>query len=102
MRLTSEQSDYLRILGHTLKPVVDVGAGGLTNSTLIAIDRALNDNELVKVRLPFGNKARRSRLIEDLVPKAHALLVLHGGSMALLYRPANHPTIKLPGSQINT
>src|SRR5690606_41034220 len=29
MHLTEEQSNYLRILGHTLTPVIDVGPGGV-------------------------------------------------------------------------
>lgn len=96
MRLSNEQSDYLRILGHELKPVVEVGAGGVTPSLVRQIDEALNDQELVKVRVPFGDKVRRSRVLEELAPLAQAHLVQRVGTTALLYRPAREPGITLP------
>lgn len=96
MGLTNEQSHYLRILGHDLKPVVDIGAGGVTNSLIKQIDRALAHHELVKVRVPFGDKRRRSRVIEELAPLAQAHVVQRAGTCCLLYRPADEPTIRLP------
>jgi RNA-binding protein len=96
MRLTEEQSDYLRILGHSLKPIVDVGAGGLTESLLKELERALDDHELVKVRVRFGNRERRGRVFEELAPLAQACLVKPDGYVALLYRPSDRGKIRLP------
>lgn len=96
MHLTEEQSNYLRILGHTLTPAVDVGAGGLTNSLLKQVDKALADHELVKVRVRFGDRERRSRVFEELAPLAEACLVKQAGYVALLYRPSDQGTIQLP------
>ncbi|HEU4619818.1 MAG TPA: YhbY family RNA-binding protein [Gammaproteobacteria bacterium] len=96
MRLTEEQTDYLRILGHSLEPIVDVGAGGLTDSLLKELDRALADHELIKVRVRFGNKERRGRVFEELAPLAQALLVKRDGYVALLYRPSVVGKIRLP------
>jgi RNA-binding protein len=96
MHLTEEQTDYLRILGHSLKPTVDVGAGGLTDSVLKELDRALADHELVKVRVRFGNRERRGKVFEDLAPLAQACLVKPDGFVALLYRPSDQGKIRLP------
>jgi RNA-binding protein len=96
MGLTDEQSHYLRILGHDLQPVADVGAGGVTNSLIKQIDRALAHHELVKVRVPFGDKRRRSKVIDELAPLAQAHLVQRASNCCLLYRPADEPTIRLP------
>ncbi len=96
MHLTEEQTDYLRILGHSLTPIVDVGAGGLTESLVRELDRALADHELVKVRVRFGNRERRGRVFEELAPLAHALLVKPDGYVALLYRSSGHGKIRLP------
>jgi len=101
MRLTSEQNDYLRILGHKLKPALDVGAGGLTQSLLKQIDNALDAHELVKVRVPYGDRERRQRLLEELAPRSRAHLVERASHEALLYRPATQPVIDLPGRQSN-
>jgi RNA-binding protein len=96
MHLTEEQSNYLRILGHTLTPAVDIGAGGLTNSLMKELDKALTDHELVKVRVRFGDRERRSKVFEKLAPLADACLVKEAGYVALLYRPSNPSTIRLP------
>ncbi|HEX5420699.1 MAG TPA: YhbY family RNA-binding protein [Gammaproteobacteria bacterium] len=96
MRLTEEQSDYLRILGHSLTPIIDVGAGGLTDSLLKELDRALADHELIKVRVRFGNRERRGRVFEELAPLAQACLVKPDGYVALLFRPSENSKIRLP------
>lgn len=96
MRLTQQQSSYLQILGHDLQSVIDVGAGGLTNSTLKAIERALDEHELVKVRVPFGDRRKRGSVLDELAPMSRAALVQRAGNTVLLYRPAHEPVIKLP------
>lgn len=98
MRLTDEQTYYLTILGHDLKPIVDVGAGGITNHDLKRIDRALDEQELVKVRVPFGSRERRTETLERLAPLAEAHLVRRDSNSALLYRPGEQAAIRLPGS----
>ena len=101
MRLTDEQSDYLRLLGHDLKPTLNIGKAGLTNSQLKELEQALADNELVKVRVPYGDKTYRSRILDELAPMAHAHLVERAGHAALLYRPAPQPIIKLPAAKLS-
>lgn len=98
MHLTEEQSNYLRILGHTLTPIIDIGPGGVTDSLRKELDKALADHELVKVRVRFGDKQRRQRIFAELAPMAEACLVKEAGYVALLYRPANPSSIRLPQS----
>jgi RNA-binding protein len=99
MRLTVEQHDFLRILGHRLEPVLDIDAGGLTHSKLKEIDRALTDHELVKVRVPYGDRARRQRLLEELAPLSQAHLVERASNTAVLYRPSTRSVIRIPAPQ---
>jgi RNA-binding protein len=96
MRLTDKQLDYLRVLGHDLRPTVNVGAGGLTNFVLKQIDAALSAQELVKISVPFGDRKRRSELLDALAPKAQAALIQRANNAAVLYRPAERPVIELP------
>ena len=96
MRLSAEQVDYLRVLGHDLRPTVNVGAGGLTTFVLKQIDHALRQQELVKIGVPFGDRKRRSELLDKLAPKAEALLIQREHNAAVLYRPAKQPVIDLP------
>ncbi|MGD2168192.1 MAG: YhbY family RNA-binding protein [Gammaproteobacteria bacterium] len=98
MRLTDEQMNYLRILSHDLRPAIDIGAGGLTTFVLRQIDHALATQELVKVRVPFGDRHRRSQVLDKLAPKTEAALVQRANNAAVLYRPAAKPVIALPQS----
>jgi RNA-binding protein len=96
MRLTNAQIDYLRVLSHDLRPVIDVGAGGLTTFVIKQIEQALESQELVKVRIPFGDRRRRSEVIDALAPRTEAQLVQRAHNAAVLYRPADRPVIALP------
>ena len=87
---------YLRVLAADLRPTVSVGAGGLTKFLLRQIDEALRTQELVKVRVPFGNRQRRLDVLETLAPLARAELVQRAHNTAILYRRATTPVIDLP------
>jgi RNA-binding protein len=98
MRLTDAQMRYLRGLSHDLRPAIDIGAGGVTTFVLRQIDHALATDELVKVRVPFGDLRRRSSVIDQLAPLTQAALVQRHTNAAVLYRRAENPVIDLPGS----
>ena len=85
--LTGQQRRRLRALAHGRKAVVHVGDAGVGPGVLDAIDRALHDHELVKVRLhqPEDKKAP-ARLLADEAGAALCGLV---GHTVILYRP--HP-----------
>ena len=89
------QRKFLRSKAHPLKPVVQVGEAGLSDSLVAAIDAALCDHELVKVRLhqPEDKKAAARELAQR---SASALCGLVGHTV-ILYRPsATDPRIELP------
>jgi len=85
MLLTDEQKKKLRGLGHTLKPVIIVGAGGLSPSLLEEFDRSLAHHELMKVKLNVGDRDERDRLIAELCERSQATLVQRVGNIALLF-----------------
>ena len=49
--LNGKQRRYLRGLAHSLEPIVQLGKGGLTDGVVGAVDAALADHELIKVKL---------------------------------------------------
>ncbi len=94
--LTGAQRRHLRKLAHGRKPIVFVGEGGVSDAVIAALDRALADHELVKIKLP-GAEAKRS-LAADLAERSGAHLGGLVGHMAILYRPdPENPRIVLPG-----
>jgi len=78
-----------------LRPLVQVGEGGLSASLLGALEEALRDHELVKVRLrePQDKKAAARELAEA----SRSALCGVVGHTVILYRPhPEEPQIELP------
>ncbi len=87
--LNGKQRRQLRGLAHHLEPVVQVGQKGLTDELYGAVDQALTDHELIKIRvLEAAPVARKDAgaLIADKVD-AHDVGVI--GRICILYR--RHP-----------
>ena len=85
----------MRKLAHDLKPVVHVGAGGIGPPVLEALAQALDDHELVKVRLhePEDKKG----MANELATRSGAALCGLVGHTAILYRAhPEKPRIELP------
>jgi len=89
------QKKYLRGLAHSFKPVVQVGQSGITDSVVDAVEAALLDHELIKVRLHEPEDKRS--LADDLARKSGATLCGLVGHTVILYRPhPKEPRIKVP------
>lgn len=95
IELAGFQRKYLRGLAHPLKPLVQVGEAGLTEAVLGALEAALRDHELVKVRLREPEDKRASA--GELVERSGAALCAVVGHTVILYRPhPETPRIELP------
>ncbi|HPF72962.1 MAG: ribosome assembly RNA-binding protein YhbY [Rhodanobacteraceae bacterium] len=88
-QLTNAQTRYLRGLAHSLKPVIMVGAKGITDNLLAELDGALTHHELVKVKFAVGDRDERDAAVKQLVDASKASLVQRIGNVACLYR--RHP-----------
>ena len=87
----------LRSQAHHLDPVVLLGANGLTNAVLHEIDRALNDHELIKVRVLQNCMELPADAIAMVAERADANLVQVIGRNGLLFkRNFEKPKIELP------
>ena len=84
--LNSNQKRYLRGLAHSLKPVILVGANGITESLLAELELALDHHELLKVRIAAEDRDARDAAIEVLVERTGAQLVQRVGNVACLFR----------------
>jgi RNA-binding protein len=85
--LNARQKRHLRRLGHDLKPVVRTGNAGLTDAVLAELDGALDDHELVKVKLVADDRQQRRDYTDEIVAATGAELVQSIGHMVLVYRP---------------
>lgn len=84
-KLSSKQRNILRKEAHTLKPVVMIGKNGVTPELIAAVDAALSDHELIKIKYQDFKEDRRalSGALSDSV-KANVISVI--GNIAILYR----------------
>ena len=96
MPLSPSQKRYLRGLAHSLKPVILTGNKGVTPALLKEFSAALDQHELVKVKLG-DNRDERKVHIAELGEGAKAELVQSIGRVACFYRHnAAKPKLALP------
>lgn len=95
--LSNPQKRYLRGLAHDLKPVILVGAKGITDNLVAETGLAIERHELIKVHVAAGDRELRDEWIGELCARADAALVARIGNMAVLYRRSqDNPLIVLP------
>ncbi|MDR0779459.1 MAG: YhbY family RNA-binding protein [Pseudomonadales bacterium] len=75
-----------RAIGHKLQPVVIVKA--LSDSVLAEIERALNDHELIKLRVLAEDREEKAALIDAIGAATGAELIQVAGHVALFLRKA--------------
>ena len=86
MELSPRMRRSLRARAHALKPVVLVGEAGISEALVAEAERALEDHELIKVRLPAVDREARSSLAETLCRALAATEVQAIGRVRVLYR----------------
>lgn len=85
MSLKASQKKNLRSQAHHLKPVVTVADKGLSENVVAEIERALNDHELIKVKLRTDRETRKT-LVLRIAEQCKAELVQSIGQVACFYR----------------
>ena len=83
--MTSKYRAQLRSQAQSLNPVVMVGHEGITEGVIAALDAALTDHELVKVRFQDFKEMVRDLSVQ-LANKTGSLLVSTTGFTAVFYR----------------
>ncbi len=76
----------LRSLAHDLKPVVMIGAQGLTVAVHEEIERALEAHELIKIRVNAGDREQRKAMTDEICAKHEATLIQAIGHIATVFR----------------
>lgn len=65
--LSIHERKRLRQIGHVLNPVVMIGGQGLTDAVIEETLRALNDHELIKVKVAGEDREARAAVIDAIV-----------------------------------
>lgn len=94
--LNVKQRKHLKGLAHHLKPVVTIGARGLTAAVIEELDQSIAHHELMKVKLPAGEKAEREALLAAVCEAISAAPVALVGRTGILFRAAEKSGFRLP------
>jgi RNA-binding protein len=96
MMLTGKQKRYLRGLGHSLKPVITVGKGEISDALLRETDEALAVHELIKVKILESCLLGRDEVAAELAAACKSDIAQILGRTILLYKRSLEPKIELP------
>jgi RNA-binding protein len=96
MPLAAAQKMNLRGQAHHLKPLVIVADKGLVETVMAEIERALNDHELIKVKLR-GDREARKAWAQRIASQCGAELVQSIGQVACFYRKHPEKPVVNPG-----
>ena len=94
MSISTDLKKRFRTLGHNLKPVVIVAGKGLTEGVIAELERALEDHELVKIKIAVTDRELRKEVIHEICQVTNSELIQEIGKVALLYREARKPKLK--------
>ena len=84
--LSNAELKQYRAIAHKLHPIVTVAGGGLSEGVVGEVNRALDDHELVKIKVAVGDRDLRDELIGKLCQDVSAALVQRIGNTATLLR----------------
>ena len=96
--LNPKQRQYLKGLAHSLKPILQIGKAGITDTMLSSIENLFNSRELLKVKVSDSAPEDADTSAEEIVGRLRDVrLVQVIGKTIVLYRPhPDKPEIKLP------
>ncbi|RLA50476.1 MAG: ribosome assembly RNA-binding protein YhbY [Gammaproteobacteria bacterium] len=93
--LSNADKKHLRRIGHQLNPVVTIASKGLTPNVLAEVNRALDDHELIKIKLSVDDRDAKKLLCNTLCEQSRAEIVQMIGHVVLLFKKADRPDPKL-------
>ncbi|TKC80417.1 YhbY family RNA-binding protein [Trinickia terrae] len=82
----AERAD-LRSQAHALKPVVLIGAEGLTDAVLAEIKVHLAAHQLIKIRVFGDDREERVEIYEQICDQLNAAPVQHIGKLLVIWKP---------------
>lgn len=85
--LDAKTKRRLRQIAHHLDPVVNIGDHGMSEGLIAETARALNDHELIKVRVNAATREDRRALGTELATACNATVVQRIGKIVLLFLP---------------
>lgn len=83
--LTADKKKF-RAKAHSLKPVIMIGQSGLTEAVLSEIELALDNHELIKIKIQSDDRDLRSQISAEICSKTEAEFIQSIGKIIVIYR----------------
>lgn len=83
--MKAAERQQLKGQAHSLKPVITVGQGGLSENILSEVEQALDTHQLIKIKIRAERGGRR-QIQERICHETGAELVQSIGQIAVIYR----------------
>ena len=94
-QLDNRRKKQLKQIAHHLDPVVTVGDQGVSEALIAETQRALNDHELIKVKIHAEDRQDRKDLGALLARACEAEVVQTIGKVTVLFRKNPEPNPRL-------
>lgn len=76
----------LKAKAHSLKPVIMIGQSGLKEAVLSEIELALDNHELIKVKIQSDDRDLRNQIRTEICLKTEAEFIQSIGKIIVIYR----------------
>jgi len=97
IKLTGKQARHLRGLGHSLKPILQLGKTGITEGFIKQVNTGLEAHELIKIKLLKSSPISKDVAGLEISEKTGASLAQSIGKTLIFYREKKEdPKIILP------
>ena len=94
--LNSKKISHLKALSHAIKPVVQIGNKGLSDSVINEIKLNLKAHELIKIQVQENDKANRALILTSVCEKVNAESINHIGKQIVIFKANDKTKIALP------
>ena len=89
--LNQRDKKRFRAIGHHLSPIVTIAGNGLSTSVLSELSRAIDDHELIKIRVLTGDRNECNVTIAEIKKQLDVEVIQSIGKVALVYKSSARP-----------
>lgn len=91
MPLSNDRKKQYRTIAHDLNPIVTIAGNGLSEGVSAELERALEDHELIKIKVSIADRELRKQVIAEMCKNCRAEIVQEIGKVAVMYRESKQP-----------
>lgn len=84
--MIAAEKKKFRARAHSLKPVIMIGQSGFTEAVLSEIELALDNHELIKIKIQTDDREVRKQISSEICARTEAVFIQSIGKIVVIYR----------------